>query len=322
MRIAGLLLLALLSFFSTDPLSSSGQEAEGVPWIPFEWVGDSIGDRYYDKLGIYVPFSIEGIPYQFKSQFDLGAVSTMVYGNTVAPYLAAYPEVAAKVDTVDRSYMIQGQRVGGIEGVTIKLGDVSFANRDLLLFENYGGTLPGDSITSSPIKIGTIAPDLFQDKLLLIDYPNQRLASVDSLPASLHGKISYVDFKLDQGRIKIPLTIDGEVHDFLFDTGASMFHLHVTPKDWGNIGDTTARVDTVETSTWGEYYDVYGLPIKAEVALGDFSLAGGQVFANPREDFARFFEEEGILGVTGNVYFSDHMIVIDYKNQRFGVVSD
>ena len=293
-----------------------------MPWIPFEWVGDSIGDRYYDKLGIYVPFSIEGIPHQLLSQFDLGAVNTMVYGNTIAPYLAAYPAIAAKVDTVDRAYMVQGQRVGGIEGVTIKLGDVPFADRDLLLFEHYGRTLPGDSIASSPTKIGTIAPDLFQDKLLLIDYPNQRIATVDSLPPSVGGEVSYVDFKSDQGRIKIPLTIDGEVHDFLFDTGASMFHLLVTPEDWKSIGDTTARVDTVETSSWGEYYDVYGLPIGAEVALGDFQLEGGQVFANPREDFARFYEEEGILGVTGNVYFSDHTIVIDYKNQRFGVLSD
>ena len=310
------------SFFTEDSINNSGRVSENLPWIPFEWVGDSIGDRYYDKLGIYLPFSIEGIPHQFKSQFDLGAVNTMVYGNTIAPYLAAYPAIAAKVDTLDRTYLVQGQQVGGIENVTIQLGDVTFADRDLLLFENYGGRLPGDSIASSSVKIGTVAPDLFQDKLLLIDYPNQRIASVDSLPTSLRGEIFYTRFKLEQGRIKIPLTINGETHDFLFDTGASMFHLHVTPEDWGSIGDTTARVDTVEISTWGEYYDVYGLPIKAEVALGDFPLEGGQVFANPREDFAQFFKEEGILGITGNVYFSDYTIIIDYKNQQFGILTE
>ena len=42
-------------------------------------------------------------------------------------------------------------------------------------------------------------------------------------------------------------------------------------------------------------------------------------FYTTLEDIASFFMEEEIWGVTGNAYFLKNTIIIDYKNNRFGI---
>ena len=317
-------LSALFALMRCSPEENASQEgAEDISWIPFEWVGDTIGGRFFDKVAISLPFSIQGIPHRFSSQFDLEATSTMVYENAFAPYLEVFPEVAATLDTVNRNSWIQGQPVDVLKGVTFSLGTVAFSDQELLYFEGFGDTLTVDSISSASVKhIGTVGSDLFQDKVLLIDFPNQRIASVDSLPTVYQNDATLVDMKLDQGRIKLPLSVDGTTHDFMFDTGSSLFPLIVTSEDWNLLGDLSAAIDTIEISSWGEYYDVFGVPIDVPVALGEYRLPEGNVYANLREDFQQFFSEEAIMGITGNTYFLDAVIIVDYRNNRFGVVKD
>ena len=52
-------------------------------WIPFQWHGDSIGNKYFDKLAIVVPVKIDNLPYNFGMQLDLGAVETMFYEKNI-----------------------------------------------------------------------------------------------------------------------------------------------------------------------------------------------------------------------------------------------
>ena len=57
------------------------------------------------------------------------------------------------------------------------------AIKDCCTTIGFGDTLMVDSIASTSVKhAGTIGPDPFQNNVLLIDFPNQRIASVDSLP--------------------------------------------------------------------------------------------------------------------------------------------
>jgi len=78
-------------------------------WIPFEWVSDSISGKYYDKLAINIPVSIDGLPHKFTMQFDLGAVTTVIYGNSIAKYLDKYSGFNNKIDST-KSFIINGQK--------------------------------------------------------------------------------------------------------------------------------------------------------------------------------------------------------------------
>ncbi|MBU3013079.1 hypothetical protein KO506_16825 [Polaribacter vadi] len=312
--------IALLIVSCSDKKKSyKTQNKEQNKWINFEWSGYSIGDRYFDKAYIIIPFSIEGIPHKFQSQFDLGANETMVYGNAIRPYLNKYQNVAKKLDTIN----VLNKKVRGFKNINFKLDTVLFKNQHLVHFDRYGTVLTKDSVETKTIKhIGTIGANLFQNKYLIIDFPNHRIAIKDSLNTKDIEKTSFVDVKLDKGRIKVPVTINGNVKYFMFDTGASLFPLIVTKEDIKLLSNINVANDTITTSTWGEYYDVHGYKITSEIFIGDSKIETQNLNVyDSKKEFKQFFEKENVLGIMGNAFFFNKKIIIDYKNNRFGIVN-
>ena len=297
-------------------LLSLAAEAQQLPWIPFNWEGGTLAGRHFDKAGITVPVALGELPHKFKMQLDLGAITTQVYGNALAPYLAKYPALKSRLDT-SRTSHIQNQKNPMLVGVKLKLGSVDFGLRDLSYFKNFGDKLTDKTLTNkAAVHVGTLAPDLFQNRVLIIDYPHQRLCVVDKVPAA-YAKASFQPFKLKDGRIKIPLRINGQPEDLLFDTGSSLFALLTTRQRAITVA-TTAVQDSIKTSSWGEYY-VYGRRPKEAIYFGNKQLPSALAFADNIQKFDKLYEEEQVWGITGNAYFLHNTVIIDYKNHVFGV---
>lgn len=288
-----------------------------LPWIPFSWEGATLAGRHFDKVAITVPVTLDNLPRKFNMQLDLGAVNTMVYGNPIAPYLEKYPALKAKYDTT-RTFYIQSQKNGKLVGVTLKLGKVDFGPRDLGYFKNFGDKPPGKTLADKDeVHVGTLAPDLFQNRVLIIDYPHQRLCVVDKVPGA-YAKAAFQPFKLKDGRIKIPLRINDKSEDLLFDTGSSLFAL-LTTRQRAEALTTDAVRDSIKTSSWGEYYYVYGRRPRGNIYFGNKPLASALVFADNLHKFDKFYAEENVWGITGNAYFLHNTVIIDYQNHVFGV---
>ena len=304
----------LLAIFTFLTLSSFGQKLQ---WIPFDWVGDSISGKYFDKLLITIPVSVDNLPHKFNMQFDLGAINTMFYGNSIEPYLEKYSTLKSRLDTT-LIFRAQSQTNYMFKDVSFKLGNVSFGKRNIGNFKNFGDEIPKDSImTKSEKHIGTIAPDLFENKVLIIDYPNKRLCVVNEVPKQFQ-KAQFRPYKTKEGRIKIPITINGKDEDVMFDTGSSLFSL-ITTKDKATAISENKIVDSLKISSWGDFYMVYGQPINSKIKFGTKELSKATVFFDNNDRFASFYKEEEIWGITGNAYFLKNVVIIDYKNKLFGV---
>ncbi len=307
--------LVVLIGLVLGPIAACGQQ---LRWLPFNWEGATLSGRHFDKVAIMVPVTIDNLPHKFNMQLDLGAVTTVVYGNTLAPYLEKYPALKAKMDTT-KTFRIQSQKNVKLAGVALALGGVPFGQHDVGYFKNYGDSLTAAALArQDEVHIGTIAPDLFQDKVLIIDYPHQRLCVSDKVPAEF-ARAAFQPFKLKDGRIKMPLRIGGVSQDLLFDTGASLFALSTTElrARAATIGPVK---DSLKISSWGEYYYVYGRRTKVPVSFGTKLLPATLAFYDKKSRYAKFFEEENIWGITGNAYFLNNTVIIDYKNRVFGVL--
>lgn len=215
----------LFLLLAVSVASCSRPASPEIAWIPFDWVQDSIPGRAVEKAYIHIPVTIEGLPHKFNMQFDLGAVTTMLYGNPAKPFFEKYPSFESKLDTTLR-FMVQGELNSKFRDVNLKLGEVPFDSVDVGLFSDYGDEPPAGAIDSDKeIHIGTIAPDLFRDRVLIIDYPSTRLAVANSIPAE-YMDAAFEDFEIDRsGRIYIPLDINGKKEKLMFDTGSSIFTL-------------------------------------------------------------------------------------------------
>ena len=51
-----------------------------------------MGRRYFEKTAMLVPAKVDGLPYDFVFQFDLGSNATLLNGNTLTEIFAKHPE--------------------------------------------------------------------------------------------------------------------------------------------------------------------------------------------------------------------------------------
>ena len=64
---------------------------------------------------------------------------------------------------------------------------------------------------------------------------------------------------------------------------------------------------------------VYGKKERTKVKFGSKSLNQTIVYYDKQKGNEKFYEEEEIWGVTGNAYFLNNIVIIDYKKKLFGV---
>lgn len=313
-------MIALTPCNAKEVGKAKGNDWKGASWINFEWIGDSIGTRYFDKVAMFVPVKFDGIPRQFKAEFDLGSMASIVYGNSFNPYLSLYPEYASKLDTVNTEVSIENKKQGDFKNVTLFLGNFEVRLHILPYYKNYGDTIPVDSVNSPSVKnIGTIGADVVKDKILIIDYPQKRMTILDSLSSGLNRKFDFVTCKMQNGRFIVPLTVHGKVQWYMFDTGASLFSLVTDGDNWNSICNT-AQADTVKIGSWGTFYNVYGAPTNEDIYLGKIKLPQTIAYKMTLRDYLDMFKQEQISGSIGNAYFFNDIIALDFKNGRFGVM--
>ncbi len=317
-----LLLLIVLFAIACQTRESGEQSAfEALPWIQYKWVGIDVGKRHIDHAAILLPITVEDLPGTFLAQFDLGATRSIFYENALKNYFKHFPKLAARIDTTDHSMRFDMDYFL-LRQVAVTLGKYALPVQDYVVYKNFGEDIPEDSMQTGTQKlIGTIGMDICKDRVVLIDYARTRLCFVDSLSSEALEPFEWVDCKIEAGRIKLPMKFGNEIHSVLFDTGSSIFPILTDSTYWNRYADlTSGKRDTLAVPAWGQTYHVYGAPMGVPVSIGNWPLEKKWIYLSPRKDMAEFFRQEQVMGITGNAYFLNETIAIDFKHARFGIL--
>ncbi len=287
--------------------------ADGFRWIDYKWVPYSVGDRSFPKAAIFIPVKIaklETLPTVV--QFDLGSDATILYEN---PFKLLGPEKDFFKEhwnrNVDSTY-----KFGRLKNYSFQLGHLPV--HDPLLRVNYGTLLTRDSFYTDQ-KVGTMGSDFFKNKYLVIDYPAHRIAVADTLTDEVLEKFSFVQARIQNNRLEIPMEINGITYWFLFDTGASIFPLQTHRSLWDSLR-LPSPIDSFQVPSWGKMVNVYGAPMKYSIRMGNLELPRDKVYYVDAPETTEYFKSIGLSGLTGNAYFLSNIVLIDYKNKRFGVL--
>jgi len=306
----------LLLFFSTTLL---GQTQDN--WIRFDWHGETIFGKYYPKVAMSIPLKIENLPYNFCGQLDLGATTTLIYENSFKPFLQKYPSVLQKLDTTINPYYLNGRKSYFLKHLNLQLDKTFYLNKNIVLVPNYGDEIPADSIhTKSQKLVGTIAPDLFQDKILVIDFHRNKLTTFEKLPEK-YAKADFVKSIIRKGRIKIPLIIGDSIRYVMFDTGNCLGDLLLdkeTVKQFTDLNE--APEEFLNGNTWGQSVAYYNKTLTKAIYLNNQRLNIKKAQFSDQDSDVQFNKEEKIIGLIGPVLFADKIVIIDYKNSKFGVL--
>lgn len=263
-----------------------------IPLATFQWTSDSIGGRLLEKYAMIIPARIKGIPHPLSFQFDLGANLTRLYGENVQLFKAKYPAV-------------------DFEHPEIHFGSLIATTSLCYIDKNAGEAVVPDNEAMVPI--GTIGCDMFQDKVLIIDFTRQLFAVCDTVPQVFKGNLT--DIKLDKyGRVLLPMRLKGRTFNVLFDNGSSIFPL-LTSLERINEFSTTADIDTLEVNAWGTSHLITGRPLNDTLVFAHKRTTNTMVYA----DHNVAEEKNQYDAITGNALFWNNTVIIDFRNKKFGI---
>jgi hypothetical protein len=292
-----------------------------LEWINFDWHGETIFGKYYPKVAISIPLKIENLPYNFCGQLDLGATTTMIYENSFKPFSPQNATVLQKLDSTINPYYLNGRKSHFLKGVNIKVDKTAYLNRNIALIPGFGDEIPRDSINTKTQKlIGTIALDLFQGKVLVIDFVHNRLKTFENVPKQ-YAKANFAKALIRKGRIKIPIEIGDSTHYVMFDTGSCLGDLLLdkeTIKKFTN--ESTTSEEFLNGKTWGQTITFYSKKLNSAIVFNNKPLKINKAIYSDQDSDVQFNQEEKIIGLIGPVLFSNNIVIIDYKNSRFGIL--
>ena len=293
--------------------------AAPYPWFPFKWYSTTIGGKVFDKVAIIVPVKVADIKSHFIAQFDLGSDATLLYEDALKNYFASRAQLYARVDTVRRGVNDNGVVNYGTTGLPLTMGAGAIPRP--LLMTRYGEAVPPDSLyTASDKLVGTIGADFLKNKVLVIDYPQRRMCVLDSVDRYWRAKTTFVPSRLVNGRFHLPITVGARTFWAAFDTGASLFPLSTDYETWRALVGSPATVDTLTASSWGTQVPFYGAPIRADAYLGSVKLPQAKAYFNSNQRLLDFNKSQQVDALTGNAFFLANIVVLDFQQNRFGVV--
>ena len=173
------------------------------------------------------------------------------------------------------------------------------------------------------IDIGTIGSDIFQDKILIIDFPSQRLCVTEQMPLE-YQTVAAETGEIRNNRMLFPFLIDGRRELLMFDTGSSVYPLLTIEENALSIGG--GLVDVRTATSWGTNVPFNGHEIVKDVFICGKNLKGKTVYYNTsigstaETSFPDFIASEGIWGITGNILFLDNIVILDYKNKTIRII--
>lgn len=174
---------------------------------------------------------------------------------------------------------------------------------------------------------GTVGLDVFVGRVAVLDYSGRRfcLMTQADFPYALYSRTKWADSALRNGRLFVPITINGEVEtSFFFDTGSSLFTLAVDLERWRNLtglGSTLDASDVVEATAWGEPIRVVGAPMTGVLSIAGVDIPNASAFVRESEPNFLAETQEGADGLIGNAGVWDKVVVIYLgARPRFGIV--
>ena len=288
-----IILYILFNFFSGNIQAQN---------IDFKWEKDSINGKLFDKIAMSVPFTIENKTYRF--QFDLGSNMTLIYDKCFEN------TKIIKNKKIDYSIETSGNKMFAIDNQKFSVGSLKIRDYKLHGLLNF----------DQENVCGIVGADLFQDKYLIIDFPNRKAYVTKNLKDKIADKTDFVNMKIINNRPVIPIKIDNKVYHFQYDNGASIFPIVTYKKNFLDLIDSSKIIENFNIKNLNNPLIVKAIETNKEINIGKSTFKTAEFWFTDNDVF--FLEKQGIDGIIGNVFFLDKTIILDFKHKKFGIVKN
>lgn len=276
-------------------------------WSNFAWTAE--------KEAMYVPVKLEFDASTYWLQLDTGCEETLIYDFPLR-------QLTGQTEFKGKYFVLNG-----------KIGNYEFRNERFRIKRNYGKEiLPSAKFN----EIGTLGLDFFMQRILIIDYPNDRFCVCDSLtelPEELLKKAEFTRVRIKFGKLFLEeLEFDNKPLKGIFlDTGSSRFTLVFLLKSrWQKFTGKkcTQQGDYyLELPAWGKKVSLIGAKAKGILRLRDLEIENPMVYFDPHlpiSGIKRFLMRIGmsifkVNGIMGNEpFYNEYTVILDLQQNRLG----
>ncbi len=299
-----------------DSIIDSPQiERDNLPWFEFRWLES---ENYFnfetEKAHMIVDVRFDRLHEPYPLYFRLLGQENLIYNRTKQSMIWHLPVFEKKMRVTQAAGRTVTESFPAI-GINFGEDRVNFGNVDFIVIPDpvKPVNIDGDAIA------GTLGAKIFKDKVLFIDFPGQKMAFANQVPGIYNKEEYFVDFAFNMGYITIPVVINERKYWFWL-SGDSPPAVEVYNKRLYNYfasnNETEDSLLVYNEKNQPEL--IQGFKPSLDIYLKDYELAELDVYFVKKDK--TMYSGKRIRGTLSNASFFDYIMIIDYKNQRFGLV--
>jgi hypothetical protein len=281
-----------------------------MEWINFEWSSEK------EKEALYVPVKLEFDASTYWLQLDTGCNKSFIFDVPLR-------QITGKAKLNDKYFVLNGN-----------VGNYEFRNERFRVYRNFGEEI---SRSERRNEIGVLGLGFLTQRILTIDYPNERFClcnSIGELPEELVKKTRFAGVRIRHGKLFLEELRfrDKPLTGIILDTGSSKFTLILLRERlWRKLtGKKGNEKDNyyLEVPAWGEKkVTLVGARAKGVLKLADLEIEDPMIYYDshiPASGVMSLLVRVGIRifgvnGILGNApFYDEYTVIFDLQQNRFG----
>lgn len=278
--------------------------------ISFKWQGDSIELNWEANAAMLIPVRLKNCPRLFYMQFDSGSPYSLLYQNKIDAIQSKYP----------KSFPIKIMK-GSLQNFSFKADNIPFFTKEMVVKQFDSTSINWNDEDGIEI-IGTLGTDFIDGKVAIIDYPHCKLTITNAIPGKLLRRVKLATFIYANRSILLPAKINAKETILYFDTGSSMYELLTNKETCEQLAIPSTRPNQTKVKSWDKFLTANTLASNdsIEVASTTIPIHSSTYIEGISNSQIEYMAKMGIGGMTGNKLFLNYILILDTKNQKFGVI--
>ncbi len=267
-----------------------------------------------NNYALLIPVFFENYPDTVFFQLDVGTSQTVLYENALS-VLNLNTDKVRKVKGV--SYYLKP---------TLKLNQQDYIVADSLII------IPSSKSTEELAKgsqdktkrerliLGTLGYDFIYPRAIILDFQNKKYRLTETVDYNhFHDFYFLKGVSCDKSLMTLKIKIGKKKMKVIYDSGSGACGVVVLEKKWdkfdGEIKDTIRNL-----SSWGKETILYSKEISDNLIIGQDTISNVKLYkSNIEENYKLGFYILGVKGIIGNSLFFNKSIIVDTKNNKFGI---
>jgi len=280
--------------------------------IHFKWTNQNIEGHVEKQTAMLIPVQFGGLQHNLNLQFDTGAPNSYIYERD----LSSLRKLGFDINEVKRD----GLRF--VESLDIKLGGEPVTLSMIQIYPNYGTNFGADYSPNTNYTIGTIGSDILVNRITSIDFKNQELQFFEQRPKWMQELGNFSRFAFPGRRVMLPVKVDGNNYEFLYDSGCSAFGLITTKQRFNHYTDATTPIVNYNAKSWEDKIHIHSKLSDHLFTIGDTDLKFKRVsyvdMYTALQPIATVMTRIG--GWMGNQSFNECHLILDTQTNEFVLI--